>query len=170
LALRASKHRASSIGFETESRLMRLKRFDAKLSAVQGLDDFRTSTAISTSFFYAKTPAFFHPNGGSQETLPALQNTDLSPRLGDSRQSEPKPTGQLALDAKSQSQDRDGRPFRPTGRTFSSSHRKLEQLIDQMRALSQQVLLNSVEEPARRKKENHPKCASPSRHSRLTST
>ena len=31
-------------------------------------------------------------------------------------------------------------------------HRKLEKLIDQMRALSQQVLLNSVEGPARRKK------------------
>jgi len=31
-------------------------------------------------------------------------------------------------------------------------HRKLEKLIDQMRALSQQVLLNSVEGPARRKR------------------
>ena len=31
-------------------------------------------------------------------------------------------------------------------------HRKLEKLIDQMRALSQQVLLNSVEGPPRRKR------------------
>ena len=31
-------------------------------------------------------------------------------------------------------------------------HRKLEKLIDQMRDLSQQVLLNSVEGPARRKR------------------
>ena len=31
-------------------------------------------------------------------------------------------------------------------------HRKLEKLIDQMRAISQQVLLNSVEGPARRKR------------------
>jgi Family of unknown function (DUF6788) len=31
-------------------------------------------------------------------------------------------------------------------------HRKLEKLIDQIRALSQQVLLNSVEGPARRKR------------------
>jgi hypothetical protein len=31
-------------------------------------------------------------------------------------------------------------------------HRKLEKLIDQMRVLSQQVLLNSVEGPARRKR------------------
>ena len=31
-------------------------------------------------------------------------------------------------------------------------HRKLEKLIDQMRTLSQQVLLNSVEGPARRKR------------------
>ena len=30
-------------------------------------------------------------------------------------------------------------------------HRKLEKLVDQMRAISQQVLLNSVEGPARRK-------------------
>jgi hypothetical protein len=41
----------------------------------------------------------------------ALQNSDLSPRLGDSRQPESKPTGQLALDSKSQSQDCYGRPF-----------------------------------------------------------
>ena len=31
-------------------------------------------------------------------------------------------------------------------------HRKLEKLLDQMRAISQQVLLNSVEGPARRKR------------------
>ena len=31
-------------------------------------------------------------------------------------------------------------------------HRKLEELIDQMRAISQQVLLNSVEGPPRRKR------------------
>ena len=31
-------------------------------------------------------------------------------------------------------------------------HRKLEKLIDQMRAISQQVLLNSVEGPPRRKR------------------
>jgi hypothetical protein len=31
-------------------------------------------------------------------------------------------------------------------------HRKLEKLVDQMRAISQQVLLNSVEGPARRKR------------------
>src|SRR5271163_4908622 len=31
-------------------------------------------------------------------------------------------------------------------------HRKLEKLIDQMRVISQQVLLNSVEGPARRKR------------------
>ena len=31
-------------------------------------------------------------------------------------------------------------------------HRKLEELIDQMRAISQQVLLNSVEGPVRRKR------------------
>ena len=31
-------------------------------------------------------------------------------------------------------------------------HRKLEKLIDEMRAISQQVLLNSVEGPARRKR------------------
>ncbi|MEA3145057.1 MAG: hypothetical protein QOI53_478, partial [Verrucomicrobiota bacterium] len=31
-------------------------------------------------------------------------------------------------------------------------HRKLEKLLDQMRALSQQVLLNSVEGPPRRKR------------------
>jgi hypothetical protein len=31
-------------------------------------------------------------------------------------------------------------------------HRKLEKLIDQIRAISQQVLLNSVEGPARRKR------------------
>ena len=31
-------------------------------------------------------------------------------------------------------------------------HRKLEKLIDQMRAISQQVLLNSVEGPQRRKR------------------
>ena len=31
-------------------------------------------------------------------------------------------------------------------------HRKLEKLIDQMRAISQQVLLNSVQGPARRKR------------------
>ena len=35
-------------------------------------------------------------------------------------------------------------------------HRKLEKLIDQMRALSQQVLLNSVEGPARRKRRLSP--------------
>src|SRR4029077_3348834 len=79
-------------------------------------------TYNKTSFFDEKSLTFCHPNCGSQKTLRALQNSDLSPRLGDSRQSEPKPTGQLALDAKSQSQDRDGRPFRTTGRPFSSSH------------------------------------------------
>src|ERR1700680_1039460 len=78
----------------------------------------------SQAFFDEKPLTFSHPNCGSQKTLRALQNSDLSPRLGDSWQSEPKSTGQLALDAKSQSQDRDGRPFRPTGRTFSSSHRR----------------------------------------------
>jgi len=31
-------------------------------------------------------------------------------------------------------------------------HRQLEKLIDQMRAISQQALLNSVEGPARRKR------------------
>jgi hypothetical protein len=31
-------------------------------------------------------------------------------------------------------------------------HRKLEKLIDQMRAISQDVLLNSIEGPARRKR------------------
>ena len=31
-------------------------------------------------------------------------------------------------------------------------HRKLEKLVDQMRAISQQVLLNSVEGPSRRKR------------------
>src|SRR5271166_5435710 len=31
-------------------------------------------------------------------------------------------------------------------------HRELEKLLDQMRAISQQVLLNSVEGPARRKR------------------
>jgi hypothetical protein len=35
-------------------------------------------------------------------------------------------------------------------------HRKLEKLIGQVRALSQQVLLNSVEGPAHRKREYHP--------------
>src|SRR4029077_15326647 len=78
----------------------------------------------SQAFFDEKPLTFSHPNGGAQKTLRGLQNADLSSRLGDSRQSEPKPTGQLALDAKSQSQDRDGRPFRPTGRTFSSGHRR----------------------------------------------
>jgi len=81
-------------------------------------------TYYKTSFFDEKSLTFCPPNCGSQKTLRALQNSDLSPRLGDSRQPEPKPTGQLALDAKSQSQDRDGRPFRPTGRTFSSCHRR----------------------------------------------
>jgi hypothetical protein len=33
-----------------------------------------------------------------------------------------------------------------------NDHRKLEELLDQMRALSQQVLLNSVEGPPRRKR------------------
>ena len=33
-----------------------------------------------------------------------------------------------------------------------NDHRKLEKLLDQMRALSQQVLLNSVEGPPRRKR------------------
>jgi hypothetical protein len=47
-------------------------------------------------------------------------------------------------------------------------HRKFEKLIDQTRAISQQVLLNSVEGPARRKRKHHPKCALSSRHSRLT--
>ena len=46
-------------------------------------------------------------------------------------------------------------------------HRQLEKLIDQMRAISQQVLLDSVEGPSRRKKEFHPKCALSSRHSTL---
>src|SRR5208337_4744258 len=81
-------------------------------------------TYQSQAFFDEKPLTFSHPNCGSQNTLRALQNSDLSPRLGDSRQPEPKPTGQLALDPKSQSQDRDGRPFRPTGRTFSSRHRR----------------------------------------------
>jgi hypothetical protein len=35
-------------------------------------------------------------------------------------------------------------------------HRKLEKLIDQMRAISQQVLLKSVEGPARRKRRISP--------------
>src|SRR5258708_18419926 len=81
-------------------------------------------TYIKTSFFYEKTPTFCRPNCGSQKTLRALQNSDPSPRLGDSRQPEPKPTGQLALDSKSQSQDRYGRPFRQTGRTFLPRHRR----------------------------------------------
>src|ERR1700730_2646173 len=44
-------------------------------------------------------------------------------------------------------------------------HRKLEKLIDQMRAISQQVLLNSVQGPAVEKEEYHPKSALSSRHS-----
>src|ERR1700686_835678 len=109
----------------------------------------------SQAFFDEKPLTFSHPNCGSQKTLRALQNSDLSPRLGDSRQSEPKSTGQLPLDPKSQSQDRTGRPFPPTAELFRRAiddHRKLEKLIDQMRAISQQVLLNSVEGPARRKR------------------
>ena len=58
-------------------------------------------TYTKTSFFDEKSLTFCHSNCGSQKTLRALQNSDLSPRLGDSGQSEPKPTGQLALDAKS---------------------------------------------------------------------
>ena len=77
-----------------------------------------------SSFFDGKPLTFSHPNCGSQKTLRELQNSDPSPRLGDSRQLEPEPTGQLALDPKSQSQDRDGRPVRSTGRTFSSGHRR----------------------------------------------
>jgi hypothetical protein len=38
-------------------------------------------------------------------------------------------------------------------------HRKLEKLIDQMRALSQQVLLNSSKDPHVEKEQCHPKCA-----------
>src|SRR5271167_4341110 len=81
-------------------------------------------TYIKTSFFDEKSPTFCHPNCRSQKTLRALQNSDPSPGLGDSRQPEPKPTGQLALDPKSQSQDRYGRPFRQTGRTFLPRHRR----------------------------------------------
>ena len=55
------------------------------------------------------------PTLSAHERGPGLQNSDSSPRLGDSRQSEPRPTGQLALDPKNQSQDRDGRPFGSTG-------------------------------------------------------
>src|SRR6266446_7333988 len=87
-------------------------------------DNISIYTYTKTSFFYEKTPTFCRPNCGSQKTLRALPNSDPSPRLGDSRQPEPKPTGQLALDSKSQSQDRYGRPFRPTGRTFPASHRR----------------------------------------------
>jgi hypothetical protein len=44
--------------------------------------------------------------------------------------------------------DQGAEPFRRA----IDDHRKLERLIDQMRAISQQVLLNSVEGPARRKR------------------
>src|SRR6202011_2529256 len=81
-------------------------------------------TYHKTSLFDEKSHTFDHPNYGSQKTLGELQNSDPSPRLGDSRQLEPKPAGQLALDSKSQSQDRYGRPFRPTGRTFLPRHRR----------------------------------------------
>src|SRR5262249_21666815 len=81
-------------------------------------------TYICTSFFYEKKPTLRHPNGGSQKTLRALQNSDPCPRLGDSRQPESKPTGQLALDSKTQSQDRYSRPFRQPGRVVPSSHRR----------------------------------------------
>src|SRR5271165_5500976 len=42
-------------------------------------------TYIKTSFFDEKSPTFCHPNCRSQKTLRALQNSDPSPGLGDSR-------------------------------------------------------------------------------------
>ena len=109
----------------------------------------------SKLFFNGKPLTFCHPNCGSQKTLRELQNSDSRPRLGDSRQLSQSPQGNWRWTRKVKAKtvtvalsDQQSELFRRA----IDDHRKLEKLIDQMRALSQQVLLNSVEGPARRKR------------------
>ena len=117
--------------------------------------DISIYTYNKTSFFDEKSPTFCHPNCGSQKTLRALQNSDPSPGLGDSRQPSQSPQGNWRWTRKVKAKtvtvalsDQQAELFRRA----IDDHRKLEKLIDQMRAISQQVLLNSVEGPARRKR------------------
>src|SRR4029077_15218485 len=120
----------------------------------------RIYTYIKTSFFDEKSRTFSHPNCGSQKTLRALQNSDLSPRLGDSRQSEPKPQGNWRWTRKVKAKtvtvalsDQQAELFRRA----IDDHRKLEKLIDQMRALSQQCSSTPSKDPHVEKEEYHPK-------------
>src|SRR5271165_2327212 len=112
-------------------------------------------TYIKTSFFDEKSPTFCHPNCRSQKTLRALQNSDLALDWVTQGSLSQSPQGNWRWTRKVKAKtatvalsDQQAELFRRA----IDDHRKLEKLIDQMRVISQQVLLNSVEGPARRKR------------------
>ena len=82
---------------------------------------------------------------------------------------EPKPTGQLALDPKSQSQDRRPSPF-PTNRPNffvepSTTIESLKNSSTRCELLASRCSSTPSKDPHVEKEEYHPKCALTSRHS-----